>query len=264
MSKLSAASKRALSYTRGPEWFCDIRTSPISGDLAECKEGIIRRDPSAIIKVDDLYHVWYTRSTGLSQGFGTGDLSAKTFPWDQADIWHATSKDGWHWQEQAQAVARGENGSYDGRSVFTPEVLAYDGNYYLVYQVVEAPYVVRVKEKISIAVANSPFGPWRKLPGPILEPSDDGQWMGLEDNRFLVKSKGSFDSHKTHDPCLMFYKNKFYLYYKGEPMGEEMFFGGRESKWGVAIANKPEGPYFKNEENSGWFCLYRKTTKSGG
>ena len=31
---LSAASKRALRYTKGPEWFCEFRTQPITGDLA--------------------------------------------------------------------------------------------------------------------------------------------------------------------------------------------------------------------------------------
>jgi len=33
----------------------------------------------------------------------------------------------------------------------------------------------------------------------------------------------------------MHYRGKFYLYYKGEQMGEEMTFGGREIKWGVAL-----------------------------
>ena len=247
--KLSAASKRALAYTKGPEWFCNIRTKEITGDLSEHKEDVVRRDPSAVIKVNDLYHVWYTKSIGLSHGFGTGDPDAKTFPWDLAEIWHATSKDGWHWQEEGLAVARGKPGSYDERSVFTPEILAHEGRYYLIYQVVEHPYVRRVKEKVSMAVADSPYGPWTKLPGPVLEPSDDGEWLGDEDNRFLVKRKGSFDSHKTHDPCLMYFKGKFYLYYKGEPMGEEMFFGGRETKWGVAIADQPEGPYEKSKYN---------------
>ena len=37
----------------------------------------------------------------------------------------------------------------------------------------------------------------------------------------------------------MFFNDKFYLYYKGEPMGEEMYMGGRETKWGVAIADQP-------------------------
>ncbi|MDP4624506.1 MAG: family 43 glycosylhydrolase [Akkermansiaceae bacterium] len=247
--KLSAASLRALNYTKGPEWFCEIVTKPITGDLAENDPEVTRRDPSAVIHADGLFHVWYSKSKGRSHGFGSGDLDAKTFPWDHCDIWYATSTDGWHWEEQSLAVARGSKGSYDDRSVFTPEILAHEGKYYLVYQVVISPYLRRSFENISLAVADSPSGPWTKLPGPILEASADGEWEGEEDNRFLVKKKGSFDSHKVHDPTLMFYQGKFCLYYKGEPMGEEMFFGGRETKWGVAIADKIEGPYIRSEYN---------------
>lgn len=32
-------------------------------------------------------------------------------------------------------------------------------------------------------------------------------------------------------------------------MGEEVYGGGRETKWGVAIADKPEGPYIKSPYN---------------
>ncbi len=74
-------------------------------------------------------------------------------------------------------------------------------------------------------------------------------WDGEEDNRFLVKTRGSFDSHKVHDPCLMAYRGKYYLYYKGEPMGERMVFGGHETRWGVAIADRPEGPYVRSPHN---------------
>ena len=82
-----------------------------------------------------------------------------------------------------------------------------------------------------------------------MKPADNGQWLGDEDTRFKVKKQGDFDSHKVHDPTLMYYKNKFYLYYKGERMGERITFGGREIKWGVAIADKPEGPYAKSPYN---------------
>jgi hypothetical protein len=100
-----------------------------------------------------------------------------------------------------------------------------------------------------MAIADSPHGPWVKLPEPILSPSDDGEWLGEEDNRFNVMKKGSFDSHKVHDPCLMYFKDKFYLYYKGEVMGEQLPMGGREIKWGVAIADKVTGPYVKSPYN---------------
>ena len=247
--KLSAATKRALGYTKGPEWFCEFRTKAVQGDLAERRQGVIRRDPSAVLQIGGVYHVWYSKSEGLCQGFLTGNLDDKVFPWDYSEVWHATSRDGWTWEEDAVAVARGEAGAYDDRSVFTPEVLAHGGKYYLVYQVVKSPYLCRVKNQIGMAVADSPGGPWEKLDEPILSPSDDGEWLGDEDNRFMVKERGSFDSHKVHDPCLMVYRDRFYLYYKGEVMGEQMTFGGREIKWGVAVADHPEGPYVKSEYN---------------
>ncbi len=246
--KLSAASKRALHYTKGPEWFCQFTQKDVSGDLAY-EEGLNRRDPSAVIRVGELYYVWYTRSPGASAGFGTGDPSRKVFPWDLSEVWCATSKDGWEWKEQGRALGRGAPGAYDDRSVFTPEILAHEGKYYLVYQCVKAPYVRRVKNTVGLAVADSPRGPWRKLPAPILRASDTGEWLGEDDNRFLVRRKGDFDSHKVHDPCLMHYRGGFFLYYKGERMGEEMGFGGRETKWGLAVADRPEGPYVKSEYN---------------
>lgn len=247
--KLSAATRRAQNYPKGAEWYCELRERPLTGDLAEHRDGMVRRDPSAVIKVVDLYYTWYSKSEGKSHGFGTGDLAAKTFPWDHCDLWYATSTDGWHWEEKGRAITRGESGSYDDRSVFTPEILAHGGKYYLVYQVVQSPYLRRSYEHISLAVADTPDGPWTKLPGPILSAAQDGEWEGEADNRFCVKSKGSFDSHKVHDPCLVPYQGKFYLYYKGEPMGEEMFMGGRETKWGVAIADQIEGPYVRSEYN---------------
>lgn len=245
---LSAASKRALNYTKGPEWFCEFRVQETTGDL-NFEDGVIRRDPTAVIDVDGVYYVWYTKGEGLTAGFGTGDPAAKVFPWDLTDVWYATSTDGTHWEEQGPAVERGEAGAYDDRAVFTPEIFVHEGKYYLVYQTVKAPYVVRVKNTIGMAIADSPDGPWEKLPEPILYPADNGEWLGDEDDRFKVVTKGDFDSHKVHDPCLMFYKDKFYFYYKGEQMGEGRTFGGREIRWGVAIADKPEGPYVKSPYN---------------
>ena len=245
---LSAASRRALAYTKGPEWFCSFKIEPTTGDLGR-EAGVIRRDPSAVIQVDGTYYVWYSKSVGPSLGFGNGDPAAKVFPWDLSEVWYATSEDSYHWVERGQAVGLGPQGSYDDRSVFTPEILAHGAKYYLVYQVVQAPYLRRTKNKIGLAMADDPHGPWTKLDAPILEPSDTGAWLGEEDNRFLVSKKGTFDSHKVHDPCLMAYRGQFWLYYKGEVMGESMTFGGREIAWGVAIADQPEGPYIKSVLN---------------
>ena len=129
------------------------------------------------------------------------------------------------------------------------EIFQHDGQFYLVYQTVKAPYLNRTREHIALARSASPYGPWRKSAAPILSPASNGVWKGDEDNRFLVEQRGDFDSHKVHDPCLLFYRGRFHLYYKGEIMGEGMNFGGREIKHGVAIADRIEGPYRKSEYN---------------
>lgn len=247
--KLSAASKRALAWPKiGNEWFGEFQVYDLKGDLAY-EEGVVRRDPSAIIQVDGKYFVWYSKSVGTTDGFAGDIETEKVFPWDRCDIWYATSEDGWTWKEEGMAVPRGEKDAYDDRSVFTTEILAHEGKYYLTYQTVKSPYNVRVKNQVGLAWADSPHGPWTKSKEPILSPADNGVWKGEEDNRFMVVKKGDFDSHKVHDPCLLAYNGKFYLYYKGEQMGEEITFGGRQIRHGVAIADNPLGPYVKSDYN---------------
>ncbi len=246
---LSAASKRALKWPKlSNKWFGEFQVHDLKGDLAY-EEGVVRRDPSALIKVDGKYFVWYSKSVGKTDGFAGDIENDKVFPWDRCDIWYATSEDGWTWKEEGMAVGRGEKGAYDDRSVFTTEIMVHDGMYYLVYQTVSGPYNVRVKNQVGLAWSDSPRGPWTKSEAPILSPADNGVWKGTEQNRFMVEKKGDFDSHKVHDPCIIPYNGKFYLYYKGEQMGEEVTFGGRQIRHGVAIADNPKGPYVKSPYN---------------
>lgn len=247
---LSTASLRALQreYGQDATWYLEFSMHDLKGDLSP-EAGVIRRDPSDIISVNDTMYVYYTKSLGKTYGFGTGDPARKVFPWDQSDIWMARSLDGWTWEELGKAVKRGSTGNFDDRSVFTPQILANDGKYILVYQTVKIPYSNRVKNQVAMAWADHPLGPFNKLTDPILSPSNDGIWVGNEDNRYHVKKQGSFDSHKVHDPTLVPYKGKFYLYYKGERMGERLTFAGREIRWGVAISEKLEGPYVKSSYN---------------
>ncbi|MEM9338450.1 MAG: glycosyl hydrolase [Bacteroidota bacterium] len=247
---LSAASKRALAWPESltNEWFGQFTVHDLKGDLA-FEEGVVRRDPSAIIKEDGKYFVWYSKSTEVTDGFDGDIENEKVFPWDRCDIWYATSEDGWTWKEEGIAVPRGEKGAYDDRSVFTTEIMKYDGMYYLCYQTVKSPYNVRVKNQVGLAWSDSPYGPWTKSEEPILSPADNGVWKGEEDNRFIVEKKGDFDSHKVHDPCILPYNGKFYLYYKGEQMGEAITWGGRQIRHGVAVADNPKGPYVKSKYN---------------
>jgi len=100
--RLSAASKRALErgYDHGSVWYCEFTEHDLKGDFAP-EPAVIRRDPSAVITVAGKHHVYYTKSTCVTQGFGTGDLEAKVFPWDKSDVWVATSTGTWEPNEAA-------------------------------------------------------------------------------------------------------------------------------------------------------------------
>ena len=213
--KLSAASKRALKWSDqqllNNDWYFEYNLFDLKGDLAY-QEGVVRRDPSALIRHKGKYYTWYTKSVGKTDGF-EGDIEKdKVFPWDRSDIWFATSPDGYTWKEHGIALPRGALGAFDDRSVFTTEIMVHDGIYYLCYQTVGGSYNKRVKNQIGLAWSDSPDGPWTKSKEPILSPADNGVWEGNDlQDRFSVREKGDFDSHKVHDPCILPYKGRFYL-----------------------------------------------------
>ena len=240
----SAAMQRFAGPDKENPWFTAFRYAPVPGLGYE--RGITRRDPSCIIQVDGRYYVWYTRAAPPCPPVGheRATESWPAVPWDLADLWYATSDDGYVWQEQGPAVIRGPRGSYDERSVFTPDVLAHDGRYYLVYQVTTAPSHRCTPESIAIAWADSPEGPWTKSAAPIVEPDESGE----VDERAQPEQatvKGTWDSLRVHDPALLFRDGRYWLYYKGEGIG----FSNMESKWGVAVAENPLGPYTKSPLN---------------
>jgi hypothetical protein len=225
-------------------WFTKFSYMPIEGLGYE--RGIVRRDPSCIIQVDGVYFVWYTRGAHPCPPVGheraTDTLPA--MPWDLTDLWYATSTDGHTWREQGPALERGPAGSYDERSIFTPDVLAHDGRYYLVYQVTQAPTYRSTPESIALAWADSPHGPWTKTPAPVVEPDPSGE-VDVRAHPLQHTLQGTFDSLRVHDPALLVRDGRYWLYFKGEGIGHS----NMESKWGVAIADEPSGPYFKSPLN---------------
>jgi len=61
------------------------------------EKGAMRRDPSDIIKVEDLYYVWHSKGP-LKTGY-------------DATFWYAPSCDGYNWAEQGMALAKVKPGS---------------------------------------------------------------------------------------------------------------------------------------------------------
>lgn len=191
-----------------------------------------RRDPSDVIKVGNKYYVWYTRM----------DKPIRSGYW--GTIWYATSVDDGHtWQEQGMALDLGAEGEFDSHSVFTPNILAYEGKYYLYYTAVQ-PTPGNPDKKfennihndftaIGLAVADSPDGPFERVANnPIMTVSSDST---------------AFDSYRIDDASLLVKNGQIWLYYKGrcKAHGKE---GPKRTQMGVAYAYKPEGPFKKHPQ----------------
>ncbi len=240
----SAASLRQTTYNstgcsvtapNNPDWNVSFRQSNLTGDLAP-DNFYTRRDPSSVIEVEGTYYVWYSYSETID--------ATKLAPWDRNDIYYATSTDGFEWTEQGAAVVRGNSG-YDARSVFTTEIFVNNGTYYLVYQAAADADGIYNRNVVGMSYASSPNGPWTKLAEPVLYPSYTNSLL--------------FDNNAVHDPCIIAFNSKYYLFYKGEC--NCMGAGGcsrwcnpscglqKQVKWGVAIADSPTGPYVKSEYN---------------
>ncbi|MEM7343347.1 MAG: family 43 glycosylhydrolase [Chloroflexota bacterium] len=255
---LSAASHRhydkwGLYKDSTNPFYTSFRYSEVTGIGKEA--GVTRRDPTTVIKLGNTYYVWYTRrQTKHDRDFNNKPPFREaqahyvpTFDWDLAEIWFATSNDGFHWQEQGLAVRSGPDGAFDSRSVFTPDILMFKGKYYLYYQAVDYPYTIRTRNAIGMSWADSPEGPWHRFPEPVLTPGEPGEWLDDDDSN-NVKTYGDWDSHKVHDPFLLVRGGKVWLYYKGQPMGWGTKYC-RGMGWGVAIADQPEGPFVKSPLN---------------
>ena len=234
------------------EFYTTFKYSKISGIGKEA--GVTRRDPTTVLRINGAYYVWYTRrQTDHERDHRNKpphreqSWDKPVFDWDLAEIWYATSKDGFNWIEQGVAVKRGPKDAYDGRSVFTPDVLMTRDGFYLYYQAVDYPYRTRTRNTIGMSWSQSPHGPWRRAEIPVLEPGEPGEWLGADDSG-EVRRYGAWDSHKVHDPFVLVRDGKYWLYYKGQPMGWTTKYS-RGIGWGVAVAASPRGPFIKSPLN---------------
>ena len=181
-----------------------------------------RQDPSNVIKVGETYHVYTSKFTGNSPYTGV--------------IGHATSTDGFDWKEHDDALTKGPADAWDSYGVLTPYIMAYKGKYYLYYtssrKLPNEPWAIRGPNNgrhIGLAIADSPNGPWQKLPEPVLSPGKEGDW----------------DSYLVDDAHVIVREGRFWLYYKGG----DIKVTADTTRWGLAIGNSPTGPFVKVKDN---------------
>jgi hypothetical protein len=215
------------------ELFSNFKYTQIEGFDYHNHDGTItRRDPSKIIRVKSRYYVWYTKrnTPGPPRGPGQGTDTLPSSDWDLAEIWYATSEDGFRWQEQGVAVPRPPKPQAGWRSVSTPDILVWKGRYYLYYQGFLEMSGTRGDDcPVTASVADSPDGPWRPAGKIIIPNGPDGAW----------------DHYSIHDPYPLVYKGRIYLYYKSDFNGKPRLVRAQ----GLAIADDPFGPFTKHPLN---------------
>ncbi len=236
--KMSTAMERNYDAYPAPrpednELFSLFKYTKLEGFDYHNKDGTVsRRDPSKIIYVDGKYYVWYTYRNTATPPMGA-KKSNDTIPssdWDLAEIWYATSKDGFTWDEQGPAIKRPAKPAVGWRSVSTPDILVWENKYYLYYQgFLEASGKRGDDCPVAVSYANSPDGPW------------------MSHNEVVVGNgaKGEWDQFSIHDPYPLVYKDKIYLYYKSDFDGNPKLVRMQ----GLATAEHPFGPFEKHPLN---------------
>jgi hypothetical protein len=104
-------------------------------------------------------------------------------------------------------------------------VVPYEGKYYLFYSALGA---FGKYPGITYAIANTPDGPWTKSGKKVLWPSGD-----MKD----------WDGTHNDDANIIFYKNKWFLYYKGKPTVNGKIGSPANTRIGVATSDNLLGPY---------------------
>ncbi|WP_419715543.1 glycoside hydrolase family protein [Bacteroides acidifaciens] len=190
---------------------------------------------SSVIKGEDgKYHMFVSRFP-KSLPFHPGWMIA-------SEIVHAVSDipEGPYQFSDIALPARGAQ-YWDGRSTHNPRILKYKNKYYLIYMGSTHPFgeptydeltlsspwciVGRVNKRIGLAVADSPYGPWKRFDEPILKTKANTFYSYLASNPSpIIQEDGSV-----------------MMIFKGRAHTEN----GKYSDMALGIAYAPniEGPY---------------------
>ena len=115
---LSAAMQRMYDRwhpheDRANELYSNFKYSRLTG--FDYPKSTSRRDPSKVLKIDGKYYVWYTRRHTKEYPVWPPDTSDEENPsadWDLAEIWFATSNNGFDWKEEGVAISTPDKPTY--------------------------------------------------------------------------------------------------------------------------------------------------------
>ncbi len=235
---LSAATERMYDNYGGirpedNELFSNFKYTKMEGLDYHGGDGTIsRRDPSRVIKANGKYYTYYThRQTCVGPlGIKRSNDTIPSHDWDLAEVWYATSEDGFTWEEQGVAVPRPPKPNVGWRAVCTPDIFEWEGKYYLYYQAFnEAPGTRGDDCCISVSVSDSPDGPFVATNKKILDVGERDTW----------------DQYAVQDPFPIHFNGQIYFFYKSDYNHSDKLIRAI----GLARANHPLGPFTREPKN---------------
>ena len=203
--------------------------------------GVMRRDPSDVIKLGEIYYVFYTR---LEKMVGV-DREGLAPIWPEGYfgvIWYATSLDGKVWEERGEVLGKGLAGRWDSFGVFTPNVvLGIDGKLYMYYTGVRDGFVNNSQTDVTgIGVALLKVG----VDGLVVGGGrlNGGEpVIGVTRGEKYKDGRAKFDSYRVDDAAVVVRDGKYYLYYKGRAEGR----GPGKTEMGLVISDRADGGFVR-------------------
>lgn len=133
-----------------------------------------------------------------------------------------------------KGIALDSGEGWDRGAVHNPSVIKHDGKYYMYYMGNHGDgtfWSNRNNQRIGVAVADKPEGPFRRFDKPVLD-----------------ITKNSFDSLMTSNPSVTKGADgRFYMIYKAVHDNGERPKGGAVV-CGIAVSESPLGPFLKNNK----------------
>lgn len=153
------------------------------------------------------------------------------------------------WTFVRGAVHKGPAGSWNRENFWAPEVIEYQGKFYCYYTAADVPHKQNIGNRVGVAVAASPEGPFEDVGVVIDSASLDGSPFLDDDGRlylyFTVENKNSKDWTRGQIRCVeMESPSKV----KGAPVPVITHLGWAEG----ACCLKIDGQYYLLYSTGGW------------
>lgn len=171
---------------------------------------------ACLLEVDGTFYVFYGSNSGTGSGIGYATASTVTGPYTK----YATNP----------VLTIGGSGAWDERRVHEPSVIVVDGTWVMAYMGESMTGNSGESEKIGIATAAGPSGPWTKAAGnPVI-----GFGAG-----------GTFDDTGAADPSLFYEGDRFWIWYSGLAGT----LGAKPWTSGLAYATTATGTWTRHSSN---------------